>query len=121
MSEQKPPAAAGPVELVLGLAPERDLVERLRSRRNFMSTDAVRWYMTATPDGDCEEAAAEIERLRGEAGVLQTWINVALMPLQAVADLEDFEDGGEGMNALIDAGRRLAGPNMIFGCEEEKP
>lgn len=48
----------------LGLVPERDLVERLRLRRSFMSTDAVRWYMTATPDGDCQEAAAEIDRLR---------------------------------------------------------
>jgi hypothetical protein len=57
-------------------------------------------------DGD------EIQRLRGEADVLRTWINVALVPLQAVADLEDFEDGGEGMNALIDAGRKLAGPNV---------
>ena len=58
----------------LGPAPERDLVERLRSRRNFMSTDAVRWYMTATPDGDCEEAAAEIERLRAENAALRTML-----------------------------------------------
>lgn len=70
--------------------------------------------MAAAPAllAEVKRQAAEIERLRGEAGVLRAWIAAALVPLQAVADLEDFEDGGEGMNALIDAGRKLAGPNV---------
>ncbi len=66
----------------LGLVPERDLVERLRSRRNFMSTDGLRWYMTATPDGDCEDAAAEIERLRAALEVSQAATNAAVSKAQ---------------------------------------
>jgi hypothetical protein len=65
MTEEATPREVGS-HAGLGPVPERDLVERLRSRRNFMSTDGLRWYMTATPDGDCEEAAAEIERLRAK-------------------------------------------------------
>lgn len=53
----------------------------------------------------------EIQRLREEALVLRNWIVVAVMQLEAVADIEDFEDGGECMHALIEKGRALAAPN----------
>jgi len=58
--------AAEPLALksndVLGPTP---LVERLRTRCGFSSTDGLRWYRSSQPDIDCREAADEIERLRG--------------------------------------------------------
>lgn len=55
--------AVGGSALSEGLGATLPLVGRLRTRRSFMSTDGCRWYMTSTPDGDCQDAAAEIERL----------------------------------------------------------
>lgn len=41
-----------------------DIVERLRGRKAFGSMDGAHWLMFAESDSDCQDAAAEIERLR---------------------------------------------------------
>lgn len=76
-------------------------IDRLRADNAKLAREAHTWWTA------CRDATGEAERLRGEADVLRAWIKAALVPLQSIADLEDFEDGGEGMNALIAAGRRL--------------
>ena len=73
-----------------------------KERENLhLAREARTWWEA------CRDATGEAERLRGETDVLRAWIKAALVPLQSIADLEDFEDGGDGMNALIDAGRKF--------------
>lgn len=86
--------------------------ERLaaKERENLhLAREARTWWEA------CRDATGEAERLRGETDVLRAWIKAALVPLQSIADLEDFEDGGDGMNALIDAGRKFVRWSGLFG------
>ncbi len=51
--------------------PEAQLVWCLRQRREYHSTDGVRWYQVDEPDGDCQRAAETIERLTAERDALR--------------------------------------------------
>ncbi len=83
--------------------PDQELRDELMPLCDQEAAEAVIYARGAA----LKEACDEIKRLHGEAGVLRTWIKAALVPLQSIADLEDFEDGGDGMNALIAAGRAV--------------
>ena len=84
MGNSEPPLGLGCNE---GLGPNAQLVERLRARRAFMSTDGFRWYATSEPDSDCLAAATEIERLRTAICI--------------VREYPDF-DGGGALPEMLD-------------------
>lgn len=44
----------------------RDIVERLRKRKAFASSDWQNYVKVCVPDADCQEAASLIERQAGE-------------------------------------------------------
>jgi hypothetical protein len=52
-----------------------NLQERLRSRKRFWSMDGSRWYMDSKPDEDCEEAAAELDRLQARVAELEALLH----------------------------------------------
>lgn len=49
----------------------------------------------------------DLQRQRGQLGVLQAWIREVLPALDVADALEDFEDGGEHLRALKDRGQQL--------------
>jgi hypothetical protein len=69
--------------------PEAQLVWCLRQRREFHSTDGVRWYQVDEPDVDCQRAADAIERLTAERDALRAALAAAFNRIGPV-DMDSF-------------------------------
>ncbi|MCE2659523.1 MAG: hypothetical protein LW854_14985 [Rubrivivax sp.] len=82
--------------------PEAQLVWCLRQRREYHSTDGVRWYQVDEPDGDCQRAAETIERLHSEKLELLRWKGIHAPRLVAVEGLlrEAQQEAAAGREAI---------------------
>lgn len=61
----------------------------------------------------------QVRHLEGQRGVLLGWIKSALLALEVVGALEDFEDGGQALEELRHAGQQLlAAPLCCAACDQ---
>ena len=90
-----------------GLGPNAQLVNRLYARREFVSTDGWRWYMTSKQDGDCQDAADAIAQLYSE--LQREHADHA----QTVADAATVARENTAMRAAL----KLAMPALERGCD----
>jgi ABC-type phosphate transport system auxiliary subunit len=83
-----------------------ELLERLARRRELTSIDGCRWYMSSAADRDCQEAAAQIERLRAERDTEEACARLHAGLLREVA-LALGDDLGDDRRTLPERVREL--------------
>jgi mono/diheme cytochrome c family protein len=67
---------------------------------------------------DLAQLRRQAAELQGQRGVLLGWISAVLPALEVVDALEDFEDGGQALQALRSAGQQLVStPVRCAACD----